>query len=286
MTPRLIVEILSRAPRPDAPRRAVLAPGDPPTKIGRSERAQIMIAHDPRMAGAHFTLAWDGAQCTLESLDHATGTLLNGAKVERAAVAHGDWIRAADTDFAVWIEGTSRADTPAPTPRHEAVLRYLRECDGDLYAVLDSARAPRVLALLADAVDESQSLYEGLDGDLLSRVAPYLVKLQPSSRLLDALVIEGWGKSWGIYLSATRPFREVRRHLRRFLLVEDPSGKEVYFRYYDPRVLTRFLPTCTTRQSEELFGDVRRFCAESRGGDSIQIYRPGSPVTREALALP
>jgi hypothetical protein len=51
------------------------------------------------------------------------------------------------------------------------------------------------------------------------------------------------------------------------------SGERVYFRYYDPRVLRRFLPTCSPRQEEEIFGDIGTFLVEGERGDVRRLLR-------------
>src|SRR5262249_7801469 len=112
-----------------------------------------------------------------------------------------------------------------------------------LYGVLDAARDERALVLLRESIDEFCSLYDGPQGHALAAVAPYLVRFSPNSRLLRALLEEGLGGSWGIYAAASAQLVAVRRHFRRFLMVEDETnGKRLYFRFYDPRVLRDFLP--------------------------------------------
>ena len=44
------------------------------------------------------------------------------------------------------------------------------------------------------------------------------------------------------------------------VLTED--GKTLYFRFYDPRVLRMFLPTCAPEQLAEFFGPVESFYVE------------------------
>src|SRR5262249_54263324 len=124
--------------------------------------------------------------------------------------------------------------------QHADLLRSLRATTLPLFAVLDAARNPMVLALLFQAKDRWQSLYEGVEGDRLAAAAPYLVQLPKPSPLLETLARD----AWGIYLTCDQPFEAVRKHLRRFLLVTDEEGEELYFRYYDPRVLRVYLPTC------------------------------------------
>ena len=131
--------------------------------------------------------------------------------------------------------------------------------------MLDAARDERVLTLLQESIDEYRSLYEGPQGTALESVAPYLVQLQKDSRLLGALVQEGWGNHWGIYFTSSASFIEVRRHLRKFLMIElegDPG--RFYFRFYDPRVLHSFLPTCSAEQRKDFFGPIARLFYETR----------------------
>ncbi len=112
------------------------------------------------------------------------------------------------------------------------------------------------------AKEEYESLYEGVEGAKLAQVAPYLVRLKPDSALLEKLVNEAWGNSWGVFLTCDRDFRELRHHLRHFLQVQLPSGEQVYFRYYDPRVLRVFLPTCTAGETNEFFGPIKYYLGE------------------------
>jgi hypothetical protein len=140
--------------------------------------------------------------------------------------------------------------------------------------VVDAARGRRVLALLRESVDDYRSLYDGIRGEALASVAPYLVALRPDSSLVERLVHEGWSRRWGIYFTSREAFRDVRRHLRRFLLVEDDqTAKRMYFRFYDPSVLRAFLPTCTPRQREDFFGAIGCFLAEGEGGEPIRLPR-------------
>ena len=46
-------------------------------------------------------------------------------------------------------------------------------------------------------------------------------------------------------------------------MVKSPSGKQVYFRFYDPTVLRLFLPTCLSKEIEEFFGPVKQILMEA-----------------------
>jgi pSer/pThr/pTyr-binding forkhead associated (FHA) protein len=229
---------------PMAYRKSILEPGQR-LRVGRDETMDVSLSHDARLEGAHFELAWDGSRCWIRDLKTQTGTLLDGQPVKEGPVPHGGWIRAGGT------ESKSEA------------LRALSTQE-NLYAILDTARSNRILTLLQESVDDHHSLYEGPQGAALAEVAPYLVRLPKGSRLLKSLIQEGWGNSWGVYLTSGAPFKEVRRHFRKFLMVEleDWDGR-FYFRFYDPRVLRQFLPTCTAQQKTEVFGPTASFLYET-----------------------
>lgn len=248
-------------------RKVVISPGEV-VCVGRSERAGLVVPHDALMSAAHFEVSWDGVECRFRDLKSAKGTLINGETgVSAGGVANGDWLKAGGTVFTVHLEGATPArdddewgeDDENRSEQEErerlkaandvlVVLSKTAETE-TLYAVLDGARDKRIRELLRESVEEYRSLYEGVQGEALSEVAPYLVQLPSGSRLLDALVQEGWGKRWGIYLTSSQPLKEVRKHLRRFLLVEEEeTGRRLYFRFYDPWALRVFLKTCSPAQ--------------------------------------
>ncbi len=270
-------------------RRAVLAPGET-LRVGRGELAGLVIPHDARLAAVHLEISWDGARGWFRDLKSATGTLHNGeAGLAEGALRSGDWLKAGATVLTVHVEGHTPARPPeddsdeavrARTRRAQQAERALARLSDEasrepLYAVLDAARDRRILELCRESVEEHRSLFDGVEGETMAHVAPYLVRLPHGSRLLAALVREGWGLRWGIYLTARQPFTEVRRQLRRFLLIEleesEPHGTEaphrerVYFRFYDPPALADFLSVCTPRQSQDFFGATGAFLAEASG---------------------
>jgi hypothetical protein len=270
--------------------KAAILPGGR-LRVGHNERADLVVPHDAKLSGAHFELSWDGERCHLRDLGSALGTELGGRRVDEGLVPHGGWIRAGETDFTVHVEGA----TPPPEPdryapdyepeppeaadRKRAAMEALRAAasEGPIYAVVDASRDERVLTLLREAVDESRSLYEGLAGEPLADVAPYVVRLADDSRLLGSLVEEGWGKRWAFYASTEAPMRELRRHLRRFLIVRnEETGTRMYFRYYDPGVLRVFLGAATPLQRSELFGPMLATWMEGPRGELLRFDAPSA----------
>lgn len=59
------------------------------------------------------------------------------------------------------------------------------------------------------------------------------------------------------------PAQELRDHLRKIFIVNDEEGNEYSFRYYDPRVLRTYLPTCTGEEAKEFFGPIQRILVEA-----------------------
>ena len=54
---------------------------------------------------------------------------------------------------------------------------------------------------------------------------------------------------------------------RKFLIVKLEVGKELYFRFYDHRVLRIFLPTCYEKQLKYFFGLIKVFAMESEDAE-------------------
>jgi hypothetical protein len=281
---------------PQNGRKAALAPGQS-LRLGRGELADLVVPNDAQLAAVHCELGWDGQRGTFRDLEGARATVHNGAAGAGAGeLRHGDWIKAGETTLTVHLEGATPPPFAAPAgdaqeahrlaarearraARAQEALATLREMGrvhdgGDpqtpatgVYAVLDAARDRRILQLCREAVEEHHSLYDGVQGETLAEVAPYLVRLDAGSRLLGALVREGWGRRWGIYLTSARPFAAVRRHLRRYLMaLREDDHERLYFRFYDPAVLGVFLGVTRALQRSELFAEIDAFAFEDEGG--------------------
>ena len=132
----------------------------------------------------------------------------------------------------------------------------------NVYAVLDGASVEGLLPRLYELQPEFECLYRGeLEPDI-AEVAPYLVRLDPGSPFAEWVIEEGWGRHWGVFAAADAELRHMRRHLRTFLTVYDPDGKPFLFRYYDPRVLRLYLPTCNAEELQTVFGPVACYLLE------------------------
>jgi hypothetical protein len=291
----------------------VMVPPGQVVKVGRLKSASVVIADDPGISNLHFAVEWNGPTCRVRDLYSDSGTLVGGKKAASADLKDGDEIVAGKTTCVFRMAESvsapvsppsvtagpangrtdcqsvlptaapvSKAAAPPPTVP-ERVVDFLRQQKEPLFALVDAARDPMaVLSWLRSCGEEHQSLYEGPKGERLAAAAPYLVRLPAKSPALETLVRHGWCHGWGIYLTCGRPFADVRKHLRHFLLVQLPGGKQAYFRFYDPRVLRVYLPTCTPAEGRDLMGPVSAYYAGGAKPEEILHFFPtaGRPSPR------
>ena len=155
----------------------------------------------------------------------------------------------------------------------EALETTLFPTNGDqTYAVIDGASCEDLLPKLAEFRPEHVCLYAGeLEPDV-QEVAPYLVRLEVGGEFTRWLLNEGWGKHWGIFVTAPADLRMLRKHFRTILLVRSPENKTLYFRYYDPRVIRMFLPTCEPPEARQIFGPCTSLLAENENPESALLW--------------
>jgi hypothetical protein len=145
-----------------------------------------------------------------------------------------------------------------------------------LYAVVNAMRSARIMVLLRENVETHRSLYEGMEADTRSEKAPYVVgPLKEDSRLLERLVMEGWGQGWGIFCTSREPFAEVRRHWRRFLMIGIASTTErVFFRFYDPLIFDAVWPLLSPVQQGYLLSRCNAVLLERPSWEIARLIAP------------
>src|SRR5947209_7089547 len=75
------------------------------------------------------------------------------------------------------------------------------------------------------------------------------------------------------------------KHFRHFLLVETEDGKLLYFRFYDPRVLRAFLPTCNSDESSEFFGPIHDILTEESNVTNLLSFSTGEHLVPRQITL-
>jgi hypothetical protein len=154
------------------------------------------------------------------------------------------------------------------------------------WAILDGSRIEQLVREIESNEVAHACLFAGELEPSLARVAPYLVRLEEEAPFTSWLLSNGWGRSWGVFVHSTASTMTLRRHFRRLLRVQDPAGKALLFRFYDPRVLRIYLPSCNAEETATVFGPVSAFHCESETGDELLRITPaaGSPAT-ERIAI-
>jgi hypothetical protein len=157
-----------------------------------------------------------------------------------------------------------------------------------VYALLDGASVPGLLERLYTV--PRPGFHCLLHGELpadVAHVAPYIVALERDTELADWVLAHGWGNHWGSYVLGGCELRALWFHLRTLSIVYGPDGEPKLFRYYDPRVLRAFLPTCTSEQVVQMFGPAARFVVEGeRPASALVFAQAAGSLQRSERRLP
>jgi Domain of unknown function (DUF4123) len=145
------------------------------------------------------------------------------------------------------------------------LMEILFPCDGEVntYAVIDGASCKDLLKKLGDFTPDNCCLYAGALEAEMEKVAPYLVHLKQDHPFTEWLLTNFIGNPWCIFSHSPADFGAMRKHFRTLLLVRGPEGELLYFRYYDPRVLSIYLPTTNEEERKMVFGPVNAYFCET-----------------------
>jgi hypothetical protein len=146
---------------------------------------------------------------------------------------------------------------------------WLEATDGSLAAVLDASHDPDILLWLRQQDRPHLCLFAPPASETLAAYAPYVISLDTAG--LRDLAEYVAGKPWAIYVAHRGTLQKLALHLKSHLMVRSPSGRPAYFRFFDPRVLRAYLPTCNRSQLQRFFG-----------ADIEAVYAVG-PAPREIL---
>lgn len=141
------------------------------------------------------------------------------------------------------------------------------------WMIVDAARDRRIFGLLLECFySDHTCLFAGHLSPEIEVAAPYLVQIRYDDEKTRKFISMAWQNSWGLFLETDAGKDSLRRHLRTFLLVRDYVGKLMMFRYYDPRVMRVYLPTCTNDELRTVFGPIDRFLIEGSEPGTLQEF--------------
>ena len=160
----------------------------------------------------------------------------------------------------------------------QRAIRLLWQLDGSagrvmqpyLYAVLDAARDDRIYPGLQRLLPQEQLLGLSSARGATDRgsTAPYLACLGTADPVFDWIWEQGWGQGWGIFVWSLVSLEALRAHFRRLAAANGPS-----LRFYDPGLLTGFLPSCGSIQLRQIFGPIQCFTTEAPDGAALVSFR-------------
>jgi hypothetical protein len=159
---------------------------------------------------------------------------------------------------------------------------------GQLFAILDAARDRAIYPGLQHFAtwQEIVPLYQSTESGKFAAVGPYLLCLGQTDEIFDWIWENFWGDAWGIFLWSQASAAQLVGHFRRHRLARTTDGEQLVFRFYDPRVLLPFLPTCNAAQLRDFFGPVQHFALEDEDGAAlVMLRREAGRLARQTTRL-
>jgi Domain of unknown function (DUF4123) len=162
-----------------------------------------------------------------------------------------------------------------------------------VFAIVDGAQDRRLYGAVDASRQDRFCLYsverrwggQDLPWQLLM-AGPYLLELDPDEECTRFLLRRGWDRHWAIFFRSDTGIQNLRLHFRDLLTVRNEKGKQLMFRYYDPRVLRAYLPTCLPRELRTVFGQVDVFIVPSDDPESAVLFRfDGTRLLTEIVGL-
>lgn len=160
--------------------------------------------------------------------------------------------------------------------------------EGGLFVVLDGGRNDNIHAFTRSANLPWMYLVDGVVDDTFKICAPRVIEFgEWAGESLLQLLDEIWSGSSGVFVRTNANLVTLRRHLSSLLTAALPNDMQVFFRYFDPRVLRAYLPTCTPDELELVFGPISEFMLEGpEQPDLLLRYRNiGGSLQVEEVAL-
>ena len=155
-----------------------------------------------------------------------------------------------------------------------------------LFAVLDACDCPPVQAKTGQLGEaKAPCLFKGMAREQYAEVAPYLVQVDAPMLAWIGEALKG--EPWGVFAAASSQtsLADLERHFRRFLMVKSPGGKAWSFRFYDPRVLRTYLPTCEKEELRIVYGPLEAYGLPGDDG-AVVLARPKIPLPSAPISTP
>ena len=141
-----------------------------------------------------------------------------------------------------------------------------------LYIIYDSAlnELPGLIAL-QQLYPTHRSLFKGTKDEMLNDVAPYLFEVGDDFlEKINGLDVPLEGL---LVVESDRELEKVCQHFQRFIY-QTVNKREYFFRFWDARVLQKFLPTCEESQLKMFFDGIKSYTFKSESGVKQFLFTP------------
>jgi hypothetical protein len=165
------------------------------------------------------------------------------------------------------------------------LLKEAEKEDAHLYAIVDSARNDEVFRYFIIGDTPYRSLFEGTMDVQSYGVSGFVIECKKNSPLYDWVTSTLWGQDACIFIVCKMSFDEVFSHFQQFNRVILEGDKVVLFRFYDPRVLRTYLPSCKKQEIELFFGDMICLFAESEEKAIITRFERSDDKSEQDLQI-
>lgn len=150
-------------------------------------------------------------------------------------------------DDQFWVDEDKKRNLP------EEWQDWLFPEDGlTTYAIIDPHRDSFwINRFVKDSGLTYRNLYQGLAYEHFEHMAPWLVEIPPNALFLRQFftynpdnpqaVFDLWRHQAVIFLRSDKPFDDLHRHLRKFVLQTTHDGDDLYFHYFRAAMLKQYL---------------------------------------------
>ena len=178
-------------------------------------------------------------------------------------------------------------------PDFDRVINHLWYTDTaeilpQVYVILDASRDESIYRAIKEFRGKYCCLFSSDISEVPARRSLYLIHLTPEDSFTSWILTAGLGKNWGVFLQSIASLKQLKKHFCELLTACDEEGNELFFPFYDPRILRTYLPTCMHRELSTVFGPVTRFFIEQEYIPILFEYAfdtPGSSRTVDSNGL-
>jgi Domain of unknown function (DUF4123) len=133
------------------------------------------------------------------------------------------------------------------------------------FALIDTAQDERLYGLVQQCAGRT-CLLSGDLAPVLAAASPWLVAIDEREPLVAIWRRHGAGRNWGILIESPLTLADMRKHVRQFLQAMLPDGTVALFRFFDPRIFLKYLPSASPEQQAAWFDGVNQFAVEGEDG--------------------